>query len=590
VRASARAGWSEPELGGLVARGAESTSRAAGVREAGPTATDLRLALPAATAWVSATVATRAAPPVGGAAAAAAVVVASVLLLAVAGPDRGRRPTRPPAHPPAGPPAHPAADAPAHLAAGPPAHPAGGPPAHPPNRKARVGARRRRARSRALPGVRPGVTAAALCLAVAAAVLASGAAQRHATAHGLLPEAAREETSVRLVATVTGDPRALPPSWPGAPVRITLTVAAERVTSHGRTGRAVGQVLVVGPSSWRRASYRARIEVSGRLSAQALHGRTVAVLTTAAAPDVIRAAPSWARVTSGVRSDVLALADRQPGDAGALLAAIVVGDTNRVPPDLTAALRASGLTHVTAVSGAHFSLVVALVLALTTAARAPTAARAAAALAATGATVALVHPDPSVQRAAAMGLVAVLGLVVGRRAQSPAALAAGVCVLLAVDPWLATELGFVLSVVATGGLVVVGRPLTERWSSRLGRAAAEALALPVAAQLCCAPVLLLVQPAVATYAVPANVLAAPAVGPATVLGLLAGLVDPVCAPAAQALAACAGAACWWVGAVARVTSAAPCATADWLAGPIGLGVLLAAVAATLALLLHRRSG
>jgi competence protein ComEC len=352
----------------------------------------------------------------------------------------------------------------------------------------------------------------------------------------------------------------------------------------------VGQVLVVGAADWGRVPYRARVEVTGRVSADALRGRTVAVLTTTAAPVVVERPPVWARASSAVRSDVRELAGRQPGDAGALLAAIVVGDTSRVPTDLTAALRASGLTHVTAVSGAHFSLVVALVLALATAARAPRWARAAAALVATAGTVALVHPDPSVQRAAAMGLVAVLGLVAGRRGQAPAALATGVVALLVVDPWLGGEIGFLLSVLATGGLVLAGRPLADRWAARLGRPPAEALALPVAAQLCCAPVLLVLAPSVATYAVPANVLAAPAVGPATVLGLLAGLVDPVCAPLARALAACAGAACWWVGAVARLTSALPGARTDWLEGRAGVLTLVLAAAATMTLLLHRRPG
>lgn len=506
------------------------------IREAGEPATDLRLALPAAVAWLAATAATRLSLAAMAVAGAAAISVGAAAVVA--------------------------AD--------------------------RVGARRLTGALRPH-GLSRLAATAALCLAVAAAVLASGAAQRSAPSHGLLPEAASSGASVRLVATVTGDPRVLTPFWPGAPARVTVIVSAVRVTSDGRAGAAAGQVLVVGPAAWAGAPYRARVEVVGRLTADASHGRAVAVLTTAGAPNVVGAPPEWARATSAVRSRVLTLAEREPGDAGALLAAIVVGDTSRMPTDLTAALRTAGLTHVTAVSGAHFSLVVALMLAVTTVAGAPRWARAAAALLATAATVALVHPDPSVQRAAAMGLVAVGGLVVGRRGQAPAALAAGVIALLAVDPWLASELGFVLSVVATGGLVVLGQPLTERWAPRLGRPLAEALALPVAAQLCCAPVLLLVAPTVATYAVPANVLAAPAVGPATVLGLLSGVVDPACPGLAHVLASCAGAACWWVGAVARLASAAPGARVAWLPGAVGLASLALAVGATSTLLLRRRT-
>ena len=151
---------------------------------------------------------------------------------------------------------------------------------------------------------------------------------------------------------------------------------------------------------------------------------------------------------------------------------------------------------MTAVSGAHFSLVAALVLALTSAVRLPRPARAGLTVAAMAAMVLVVHPSPSVVRAAAMGLVALLGVLLGRPHRAPAALGATVVVLLVADPWLAGELGFVLSVLATGALVLLGGPLADRWAGALGRPVATALALPVAAQLVCAPVILLLTPAV----------------------------------------------------------------------------------------------
>ena len=126
-----------------------------------------------------------------------------------------------------------------------------------------------------------------------------------------------------------------------------------------------------------------------------------------------------------------------------------------------------------------------------------------------------------------------------------------------------------LSVLATGALVLLGGPLADRWAGTLGRPLATALALPVAAQLVCAPVILLLTPAVSLYAVPANVLAAPAVAPATVLGLAAGCVAPWWAAGAQVLALGAGAACWWIGAVGRVAAAAPGAQLAWLPGWTG---------------------
>ena len=201
--------------------------------------------------------------------------------------------------------------------------------------------------------------------------------------------------------------------------------------------------------------------------------------------------------------------------------------------------------------------------------------------------VLLVHPSPSVLRAAAMGLVAVLGVLVGRPHRAPAALSATVVLLLVVDPWLAAELGFVLSVLATGGLVLVGGPLAERWSPRCGRPLATALALPVAAQLVCAPAILAVTPTVALYAVPANLLVAPALAPATVLGLAAACTAGWWGAGAHVLALGSGAACWWIGAVARTAAAAPGAQVAWLPGWVGVVVLSVAGACVLRLVVVR---
>nr|WP_281362139.1 ComEC/Rec2 family competence protein [Cellulomonas humilata] len=272
-----------------------------------------------------------------------------------------------------------------------------------------------------------------------------------------------------------------------------------------------------------------------------------------------------------------------------MLPGVTVGDTSTVPADLVGALRTAGLTHVTAVSGAHFSLVAALVLALASALRLPRWARVAVAFAAMACMVLVVHPSPSVLRAATMGLVAVLGVLLGRPHRAPAALAATVVVLLVADPWLAGELGFVLSVLATGGLVLLGGPLAERWAPACGRPLATALALPVAAQLVCAPVILLLTPTVALYAVPANVLVAPAIAPATVLGLAAGCVAPWWSGGAHVLSLGAGAACWWIGAVTRVAAAAPGAQVEWLPGWAGVAVLTVAGACALRLLVVHRA-
>ncbi|KQR16553.1 hypothetical protein ASF78_04050 [Cellulomonas sp. Leaf334] len=428
----------------------------------------------------------------------------------------------------------------------------------------------------------------ALCLVVASAVLGAGASQTSARDDGLLPGLAQTGAVGRVEGVVVGDPTVLPPAWPGAPERVRTLVAVDRVSARGRESGATGHVLMLGPSSWGTVAPGARVAASGRVRPGETGRRTVAVLLSSGAPDVVSEPPAPEAAASRFRDGVRSLGATLPGDAGALFAGVTVGDTSAVPDDLGVALRASGLTHVTAVSGAHFSLVAALVLTLAAAIRLPRAARAGLTVAAMGALVLVVHPSPSVLRAAAMGAVALLGLLLGRPHRAPAALGATVVLLLVADPWLAGEVGFVLSVLATAALVLLGGPLADRGAGVLGRPVATALALPVAAQLVCAPVILLLTPAVSLYAVPANVLAAPAVAPATVLGLAAGCVAPWWSAGAEVLALGAGAACWWIGAVARVAAAAPGSQVAWLPGWTGAVLLAVAGACVLRLLVVGR--
>ena len=108
------------------------------------------------------------------------------------------------------------------------------------------------------------------------------------------------------------------------------------------------------------------------------------------------------------------------------------------------------------------------------------------------------------------------------------ALGAATLGLLLVDPGLASAAGFALSVLATAGILLLAprwRDALARW---LPRWLAEAVAVPAAAQLACTPLVAAISGQVSLVAVLANLLAAPAVGPATVLGLHGRAPEPGC--------------------------------------------------------------
>jgi competence protein ComEC len=140
--------------------------------------------------------------------------------------------------------------------------------------------------------------------------------------------------------------------------------------------------------------------------------------------------------------------------------------------------------------------------------------------------------------------------------------------------------GFALSVLATAGILLlapVWRDALMRWTPRW---VAEAVSVPLAAQVACTPVVAALSGQVSLVAVGANLLAAPAVAPATVLGLAGGLLGLVLAPMGTAVAAPAAWSAEWIIAVARQGADVPTAAVDWGTGPVPLLLLtLACLAA-----------
>ena len=144
------------------------------------------------------------------------------------------------------------------------------------------------------------------------------------------------------------------------------------------------------------------------------------------------------------------------------------------------------------------------------------------------------------------------------------ALGVATIVLLLVDPGLASAVGFGLSVLATRRDPVAGsRPWRDALARWLPRWVAEAVAVPAAAQLACTPLIAAIAGQVSLVAVAANLLAAPAVGPATVLGLVGGTGDPGVALAGRLVGAAAGWCVAWIIEVAQRGAALPTAAVSW---------------------------
>jgi competence protein ComEC len=101
---------------------------------------------------------------------------------------------------------------------------------------------------------------------------------------------------------------------------------------------------------------------------------------------------------------------------------------------------------------------------------------------------------------------------------------------------------------------------------------AAVLAVPAAAQLTCAPIVVMLAGQVSLVAIPANLLVGPAVAPATLLGVVAALCAPVAPALAAVVARLAAVPAGWIVAVAERAAQVPHASVGW---PDGLPGALA---------------
>jgi competence protein ComEC len=220
-----------------------------------------------------------------------------------------------------------------------------------------------------------------------------------------------------------------------------------------------------------------------------------------------------------------------------------------------------------------------------------------------------------------MGAIGVLGLSRHRRGAGLPVLGGAILVVLVYNPWLARSYGFALSTLATLGLLVLAGPwgeslgiVLDRWvagSTRVARlrrwcggsitprlpmsirqrsptwsGVGSALAIPVAAQVVCAPVIVLLQSSITVVGVLANLLAAPLVPITTIGGVLVAALALVWPRGAQWLAWLPGLPALGIARVGRVCADLPLGSIPWPGGAPGA---LALTALTVVALLLGRS-
>jgi competence protein ComEC len=287
------------------------------------------------------------------------------------------------------------------------------------------------------------------------------------------------------------------------------------VVARGSAAGALRQRL-----SGQRIRVGGRIEPLGRSAAWLRHRHVAARLSLDRVGEWKPGSPV-ARAANGYRRRLALGAGAGLGRRdGSLLMGLTVGDDRDQPAGLTDAFRASGLTHLLAVSGQNVAFVLAVAGPLL--ARLGGRSRLVTALGVLAFFAVVTRLEPSVLRATVMAGGAVLTRVWGREASAPRLQGVAVVAVVLVDPLLVRSLAFQLSVAATWGIVRFSGPLTARIPGPAW--VREPIAVTVAAQVAVAPIQIWSFDGLPLASLPANLLAGPAAGPSMVWGMTTGFV------------------------------------------------------------------
>ena len=293
--------------------------------------------------------------------------------------------------------------------------------------------------------------------------------------------------------------------------------------------------------------------------------RVAALLIVSKRVQVMSSASTWAKGLAQIRLGLRSATGT--GDAGALIPGMVIGDTTKQSVEFKNEMRRSGLTHLVAVSGANFAIVSAFVLwGMQFIFRKVNYRLIATAIALSG-FIALVRPSPSVLRAAAMAAVLLFAYGTRQGRDPLPALGFAIAAVVIADPFQSRDPGFALSVLATAGLLLIAPKIKPKF-----------LAPPLAAMALCAPVIVAISGYISPMSVVANVLAAPAVAPITIIGFIAALISPLVPGLSHLLIFCVKPLATWIAWVAAWSSGFPVFTLKTgLYGFIAVAILITAL-------------
>ena len=242
-----------------------------------------------------------------------------------------------------------------------------------------------------------------------------------------------------------------------------------------------------------------------------------------------------AALTDGVRDRAETALERgMPEPEAALARGFVLGQDDRIDPETIDDFKRSGLAHLLAVSGQNVILLALLAVPILVALNTSLRARLVCVLALIALYVPVTGAGPSIQRAGVMGAAGIVAALAGRPRSRWYALLLAAFATLVVNPRTGGDVGWQLSFAAVVGILLWAQGIRGWLLRRLGerriagplswqRALAEGAAMTIAATVATAPLMAHHFESVSVTALPANLLALPAVAPVMWLGMLVAM-------------------------------------------------------------------
>lgn len=227
-----------------------------------------------------------------------------------------------------------------------------------------------------------------------------------------------------------------------------------------------------------------------------------------------------------------ALAVRMPGREAALARGFVLGQDAAIDARTTADFRASGLSHLLAVSGQNVVLLGLLAWPVLALAGAGIRARRLWTVLLILVYIPLAGGEPSIQRAGVMGIAILAAATAGRTSSRAWVLTLAAAVTLALDPRAVLDPGWQLSFAAVIGIAAAAGPLRDRLRTVTGTggwrtALLEGFAVTLAASVATAPLIAFHFGRLPVGTIAANLAVLPAVAPAMWLGMISAAVGQV---------------------------------------------------------------